>query len=138
PAGSPSSFPHGFYRPLRQVDPSFLTFLVRPTAGAPEALTSDLRRVVREIDPNLPLYDVRTAEQAVWESSWFYSVFGTVFVAFGLAALFMASVGLYGVLSFSVSRRTQEMGIRMALGAAGRDVRALILRQGAVQVSWAS
>ncbi len=134
PTGSPSSAPYGFYRPLRQMDPAFLTFLVRASSGAPETLAPDLRRVVREIDPNLPLYDVQTADRAVWEASWFYSVFGSVFVVFGLAALFMASVGLYGVLSFSVSRRTQEMGIRMALGAGGREVRSLILRQGALQV----
>ena len=65
---------------------------------------------------------------------WFYSVFDTVFIAFGLAALFMASVGLYGVLSFAVSRRTQEMGIRMALGAASGDVVRLVARQGAGQL----
>jgi ABC-type antimicrobial peptide transport system permease subunit len=68
------------------------------------------------------------------EATWFYYVFGTLFIAFGAAALFMATVGLYGVLSFSVSRRTREMGIRMALGATGRDVIRLVLQQGGKQI----
>jgi ABC-type antimicrobial peptide transport system permease subunit len=58
-----------------------------------------------------------------------------LFAVFGAAALFMASIGLYGVMSFSVSRRVQEMGIRMALGAQGRQVRALVLRQGMAQIA---
>jgi ABC-type antimicrobial peptide transport system permease subunit len=62
-------------------------------------------------------------------------VFGTLFSVFGLAALFMASVGLYGVMSFSVSRRVQEMGIRMALGAEARQVSRLIIGQGMRQIA---
>ncbi len=54
---------------------------------------------------------------AIHQETWFYNVFGTLFIIFGVAALFMASVGLYAVLAFAVSRRVNEMGIRMALGA---------------------
>ena len=61
-------------------------------------------------------------------------MFGALFVVFGVAALFMASVGLYGVLSFSVSRKTNEIGIRMALGAGALDVVKLVLRQGATHL----
>jgi ABC-type antimicrobial peptide transport system permease subunit len=68
------------------------------------------------------------------EGTWFYRVFGTLFIVFGAAALFMATVGLYGVLSFSVSRRLKEMGIRMALGASAQDVVRLIVRQGGRQI----
>ena len=98
------------------------------------SVTADIRQVVRSIDPQLPIYNVRSLEEALRRSSWFYSVFGTVFIVFGVAALFMASVGLYGVLSFSVSRRVQEMGIRMALGAGAKDVVRLVVRDGAVQL----
>ena len=62
------------------------------------------------------------------------NVFGTIFAIFGLAGLVLAVVGLYGVMAFSVQRRTHEVGIRMALGAGGRDILGLILRQGAIQL----
>jgi putative ABC transport system permease protein len=61
-------------------------------------------------------------------------VFGTLFSAFGVAALFLATVGLYGVMAFSVSKRTQEIGVRMAVGAESGDVLRMVLRQGAWQV----
>jgi ABC-type antimicrobial peptide transport system permease subunit len=93
-----------------------------------------MREAVGTIDPDVPLFEVRTVDEAIDRSSWFYKVFGSVFISFGLAALFMATAGLYGVLSFSVSRRTQEMGIRMALGAEARQVIRLILRQGFTQL----
>jgi ABC-type antimicrobial peptide transport system permease subunit len=98
------------------------------------ALTSNVRQVVRGLDPDLPIYNVYSMKEFIGQSSWFYGVFGSAFIAFGIAALFMASVGLYGVLSFSVSRRVQEMGIRMALGAGAGQVIKLVLRQGLMQM----
>jgi ABC-type antimicrobial peptide transport system permease subunit len=68
-------------------------------------------------------------------AGWFYIVFGTLFIAFGAAALFMATVGLYGVLAFSVNRRMRELGIRMALGANARDVIRLVVKQGGIQLA---
>ncbi|HEX9886039.1 MAG TPA: ABC transporter permease [Longimicrobiales bacterium] len=133
--GLPGFEPAAFYQPLRQSVPSFASILVAPISGDALAVTADVRGVVRRIDPDLPIYNVYTQAQVIDRSVWFYSVFGTVFIAFGLAALFMASVGLYGVLSFAVSRRTHEMGIRMALGAGARDVIALVARQGASQLA---
>jgi predicted permease len=134
PPGSPSSNPEGFYVPLRQSDPSFMNVVARPTSGAATALATPMRDAVRAIDPDVPLFELQSVRESIDRSSWFYRVFGSVFIAFGLAALFMATAGLYGVLSFSVSRRTQEMGIRMALGAEGRQVIRLILRQGLTQL----
>lgn len=90
---------------------------------------------MRRADADLPIYNVWTGAEIVDRRTWFYGVVGTVFIGFGLAALFMASVGLYGVLSFAVSRRTQEMGIRMALGAGAREVVGLVARQGAAQLA---
>ncbi len=131
----PGSNSDGFYIPVSQHDPSFLSIIATPAAGgAPMSLTSDVRDAVRGLDPDLPIYNTRALDAAIHRGNWFYSVFGTVFIVFGIAALFMASVGLYGVLAFSVTRRVQEMGIRMARGAGARDVLKLILRQGAIQV----
>lgn len=97
-------------------------------------MTQEVRDIVRGIDPDLPIFDAGSLRARIDQENWFYTVFGAVFMIFGAAALFMASVGLYGVLSFSVSRRIQEMGIRMALGAASGDVLKITLNQGMKQV----
>jgi predicted permease len=135
PTGSPGSTPDGFYMTLAQSDPTFMAVVARPRSGAAVVLAPALRDAVGTIDPDVPLFEMRTVDESLRRASWFYMVFGSVFIAFGLAALFMATAGLYGVLSFSVSRRTQEMGIRMALGAEGRQVVRLILRQGVMQLA---
>jgi putative ABC transport system permease protein len=109
--------------------------VLRPRSGDPLALTSDIRTALSGIDPELTIYDVRTEAEALTRNTWFVQVFGTVFIVFGGAALFMASVGLYGVLAFSVSRRKQEMGIRMAMGATSSDVVGLVFRQGVSQLA---
>jgi ABC-type antimicrobial peptide transport system permease subunit len=77
---------------------------------------------------------VKSLASAIAGQTWFYNVFGIVFMVFGFVALFLASVGLYGVMAFSVGRRTREVGIRIALGAQRRSVLGLILRQGFVQI----
>ena len=130
----PESHPAGFFRPLAQRDYSFVSIAMNTDRGNPLAMTREVRDVVRSLDPNLPIYQVATEQGFIDQRTWFYRVFGTIFIAFGLAALFMATVGLYGVLSFSVSRRVKEMGIRMALGATGGDVIRLVLRQGGLQI----
>ncbi len=123
----------GFYLPLEQLDANFLTLLAR-TDGDPLRLTPDVRDAVFAADPDTPIYWARTVQQAIDEGLWFYGIFGGLFMAFGAAALFLSSVGLYGVMAFSVSARTQEMGVRMALGSAAGQVRGLILRQGLRQI----
>lgn len=120
--------------PLMQNDLSFLSIAALTRGENPMAITADVRASVRRLDPDLPIYNVFSELEVVDRAVWFYSVFGTVFVVFAAAALFMASVGLYGVLSFGVSRRTAELGIRMALGAGSREVVALVARQGAGQL----
>ena len=135
PPGFPGFEPAGYYVPLRQNDVSFMSIAAMPRAGAAMSITGDVRSAVRRLDADLPIYNVRTEAEVIDRGIWFFSVFGTVFIVFGLAALFMASVGLYGVLSFAVSRRTQEMGIRMALGAGSGDVVRLVARQGAAQLA---
>lgn len=73
-------------------------------------------------------------QQGFEQGTWAFRVFGSLFLAFGFAAMFLATVGLYGVMAFSVSRRTQEIGVRMAMGAATRDVLLMVVRQGLWQI----
>jgi predicted permease len=123
----------GFYVPAAQAAPGAMSVAVY-TAADPLSFTTRAREIVAAIDGDIPTYDVRTMDQVVALSTWFYGTFGTLFSAFGVAALFLAAIGLYGVMSFSVGRRTQEMGVRLALGARPADVRRLVLRQGLAQL----
>ena len=124
----------GYYIPLPQRNLRFMSIAVRARGPNALALTSEVRNAIRGIDPNLPIYNVDTLQGVIDSDTWFFNVFGTLFIVFGAAALFLASVGLYGVLAFSVSRRVKEMGIRMALGASAKEVITLILRQGGMQL----
>ena len=67
--------------------------------------------------------------------TWFYTTFGTFFMTFGLCALILAAAGLYGVMSFAVTQRTREMGVRSALGARGRELIALVMRRSLIQLA---
>jgi predicted permease len=125
--------PAGVYVPLAQSDARFISVAAR-VDGPPLGITTRVRDAVAAADADTPIYFADSLRARIDQNLWFYKVFGALFASFGAAALFLASVGLYGVMSFSVSRRVPEMGIRMALGAEGRQVRALILRQGLGQI----
>ena len=122
-----------YYVPLWQHNSPFVSLAVR-TAGEPMALTSAVRKAVASLNADIPLYWVYSMDEALARPTWYIRVFGTLFMILGLIALFIAAVGLYAVMAFSVSRRTREVGIRMALGAGARDVIGLIFRQGAWQM----
>jgi predicted permease len=126
--------PWGVYFPLDQYDTRFAYVALRSAGEDPMTLAAGARDDVMAVDQDIPLYWVQTHQAAIDEQTWFFRIFGNLFMVFGFVALFLAAVGLYGVMSASVSNRTSEMGIRMALGAQGGDVLRLILKQGAVQV----
>jgi putative ABC transport system permease protein len=121
------------FLPFAQSRSQFAYVTVR-TAQDPLSFTQPVREAVAALNPDLPIYWPMTLTAAIAEQLWFVRVFGTMFMIFGFVALFLASIGLYAVMSFAVSRRTREVGIRMALGASpGRVVR-LIFNGGAWQI----
>jgi predicted permease len=97
------------------------------TVGDPTALVSALRREIQAVDKNLAVYDIRTLEEQVDQSLFAERLFVMLSSSFGLLALLLASIGLYGVMSYTVTRRTGEIGIRMALGAGRGKVLWLLL-----------
>jgi putative ABC transport system permease protein len=114
----------------------FATVIVKPHGGQrPEALVPALRREVSKADANLPLYFVGTPKHNLDGFVATNRIIAIMFTAFGGVAVVLAAVGIYGVMSFSVSRRTQEFGVRMALGADARRILAMVLRQGGRQVA---
>ena len=123
-----------FFVPLAQNPQPFLALLAR-TRGNPLAISLDVQRAVAQVDADLPVFQMLSLRGAIQRDTWFFGVFGGLFMVFGVAALILSAVGLYAVMAFSVSQRTREVGIRMALGAAPAVVRRMILREGVAQVT---
>ena len=132
--GIDDSAPEGIYVPVAQSDAASLCLLVRP-AGDPLALAGPVRRAVQDLDPALPVDRLATLAAVLRQGIWHYDLFGTLFLVFGGAALFLATVGLAGVVAGSTARRTHEIGTRRALGARGVEIGRLVLGQAGGQVA---
>jgi putative ABC transport system permease protein len=111
---------------------TFMTIAARGPSD-PMRLTDIVREEVTRLDPNLPLYAVATPATIVEEDTAGSRIIANIFKVFGALAVFLASVGIYGIMSFSVNQRIMEFGIRSALGATGRNIIALVMRSGLFQ-----
>ena len=112
-----------------------MTLFAKVRAGDPAATAPLLRATVRELNDDLPIYFTQTLTQLLDEAKFFKKLFGWIFGIFGGVALVLAGVGLYGVMAYSVAQRTQEIGVRMALGAGPGAVLRLILREGGMRLA---
>ena len=122
------------YMPYRSLANPFMTVIIR-TPGEPAQLTSAIREEVRAIDPDLPLFGIRTMNEALAQQRWPFRIFGTMFAMFATIALVLSAVGLYAITAYSVAQRTQEIGVRMALGAQSTQLWWLVIRAGLVQLA---
>ena len=107
--------------------------LVR-TAADPASMIAAVREAAKALDQDQPLFDVRPLDEAIAQARWPYSVFGSIFVILAVIALVLSSVGIYAITSYSVTQRTQELGLRLALGAQASQISWLILRTGLWQL----
>ena len=114
---------------------NILSINVAVRGSSDAAAAAPIRKVVTTLDPEIPVYDPAPMQTVIERPVWALRLLGSMFVIFGVIALLLAAIGLYAVMSFSVSRRVREMGIRMALGASGPDIVRLVCRQGARQIA---
>jgi predicted permease len=127
---APATIYRNFYdRPQRQG-----TFTVK-TSGDPRSVAASVRRVMAEVDPRVPIYDLRTEEEQISIAMERERILAALLTGFGSLALVLAAVGIYGVLSYSVTRRTSEIGVRLALGAVPANLRSMIFRESLMPVA---
>jgi len=117
------------YRSFRQTPPYYTTIVLR-TPGDPLQFISAVRAQIAAVDPNLPLYNIKPMDRLITESIVGIAYVAAMMAVLGVIALVLASVGVFGVMSYSVSERAHEIGIRMSLGAQTNDILRMVLRSG--------
>jgi len=122
------------YVPYRQRTMPDMALMAR-TRVPPATLAGAFRQAAQAVDEDMPLYNLRTLEERLALNYWEQGIFGTLFSIFAGIALVLASVGLYAVIAQSVSQRTQEIGLRMAMGASARNILRMVFRQGMLQLA---
>jgi predicted permease len=112
-----------------------MTVVLRSAGNPPSALTTPLRAAMRQIDPDRALANVMTLEEGQYRDGWYLRVFGSMFLIFALGALLLASIGIYAVVAQASVRRTQEIGVRMAMGATPPSIQRLVIARGLKQLA---
>ncbi len=123
------------YAPYNQDPTNFMSVVMR-TSADPAGYVQSARETVLSVNREIPIYYALTLDRVLLDTIWQSQFFGFLFTIFGVVALFLACIGIYGVMSYNVSQRIQELGVRMALGAQSKELMQLVVRHGLRLVGW--